>query len=156
MSLDRRGFLATCSRFGFAATLLPGTLYTLAAEAEDKKITADMIDAAATIAGIPVAPDQKAALVTALNANRKFFDEFRELKIPNSVPPAFNFDPLPPGQQPTPPPPGTDRVVVPRASASASQRIGVRYCSRAGRIGATQEGLIACLDRDVPWSSEEI
>lgn len=108
MSLDRRGFLATCSRFGFAATLLPGTLYTLAAEAEDKKITADMIDAAATIAGIPVAPDQKAALVTALNANRKFFDEFRELKIPNSVPPAFNFDPLPPGQQPTPPPPGTD------------------------------------------------
>src|SRR5580693_271487 len=108
MSLDRRNFLTTCSRFGFAATLLPGALYTLSAEAEDKKITADMIDAAATIAGIPVAADQKAALVTALNANRKAFDEFRELKIPNSVPPAFNFDPLPPGQEPTPPPPGTD------------------------------------------------
>ena len=56
MSLDRRNFLTTCARLGFASTLLPGTLYTLAAEAEDKRITADMIDQAANIAGVPIAP----------------------------------------------------------------------------------------------------
>jgi Asp-tRNA(Asn)/Glu-tRNA(Gln) amidotransferase A subunit family amidase len=108
MSLDRRSFLSTCSRFGFAATLLPGALYSLAAEAEDKKITVAMITDAAALAGIPIADDQKAAMVNALNANRKAFEEFRELPITNAVPPAFNFDPLPPGQYPVPPPPGTD------------------------------------------------
>jgi Asp-tRNA(Asn)/Glu-tRNA(Gln) amidotransferase A subunit family amidase len=108
MSLDRRGFISTCSRFGFASTLLPGALYSLAAEAEDKRITAAMIDEAALIAGIPIAADQKASMLAALNTNRKGFDDFREFHIPNSVPPAFNFDPLPPGQQPTPPPPGAD------------------------------------------------
>jgi Asp-tRNA(Asn)/Glu-tRNA(Gln) amidotransferase A subunit family amidase len=108
MSLDRRNFLTTCTRLGFASTLLPGTLYTLAAEAEDKRITADMIDQAANIAGVPIAPDQKAAMLALLNTNRKAFDDLRDLHMANSVPPAFVFDPLPPGQTPTPPPPGTD------------------------------------------------
>src|SRR5271170_4484635 len=108
MSLDRRAFLNSCGRLGFASTLLPGVLYAMAAKAEDQKITADMIDEAAAIAGVPIAPDQKAAMLSVLNANRKSFDDLRALNIPNSVPPAFNFDPMPPGQKPTPPPPGTD------------------------------------------------
>jgi Asp-tRNA(Asn)/Glu-tRNA(Gln) amidotransferase A subunit family amidase len=108
MSLDRRSFLNTCSRFGFASTLLPGALYSLAAQAEDKRITQGMIDEAAVVAGVPIAPDQKAAMLAALNTNRKGYEDLRALKMANSVPPAFNFDPLPPGQYPTPPPPGTD------------------------------------------------
>ncbi len=108
MPLDRRSFLNTCSRFGFASTLLPGTLYALATRAEDKRITGEMVDEAASIAGIPIADDQKAAMLSILNANRKSFDDLRALHIPNSMPPAFVFNPMPPGQQPTPPPPGTD------------------------------------------------
>src|SRR5260370_1370601 len=92
MSLDRRNFLTTCTRLGFASTLLPGTLYTLAAEAEDKRITADMIDQAANIAGVPIAPDQTAAMLALLNTNRKAFDDLRDLHMANSVPPAKQAD----------------------------------------------------------------
>src|ERR1039457_136277 len=106
MSLDRRQFLNTCGRFGFASTLLPGVLYSIAAEAEGTRITASMIDAADLSASIPVAPDQRAAMLAALNTNCKGFEELRALKMPNSVPPAFLFDPMPPGQKPTPPPAG--------------------------------------------------
>jgi Asp-tRNA(Asn)/Glu-tRNA(Gln) amidotransferase A subunit family amidase len=108
MPLDRRSFLNSCGRFGFASTLLPGVLYTMAAKAEDRKITAAMIDEAAAIADVPIAPDQKAAMLSILNANRKGFDDLRALNMPNSVAPAFQFDPMPPGQTPTPPPPGVD------------------------------------------------
>ena len=109
MSLDRRNFLASCTQLGFASTLLPGVLYGIAAAAEDRKITAAMIDDAAAIAGVPIAPDQKAAMLSLLNANRKSFEEIRALHMPNAVSPAFVFDPLPPGQIPEPPPPGSDR-----------------------------------------------
>ena len=108
MSLDRRSFLNSCGRLGFASTLLPGVLYTLAAKAEDQKITVAMIDEAAIIAGVPIAPDQKDAILATLNTNRKNFDEFRALNMPNSVTPSFVFNPMPPGAYPTPPPPGAD------------------------------------------------
>ncbi len=108
MSLDRRRFLNACSSLGFASTLLPGVLYTIAAEAEDAKITAALIDHAALIAGIPIEPDQKAAMLSILNTNRKGFDELRALNMPNSVPPAIIFDPMPPGQTPASPPAGAD------------------------------------------------
>src|ERR1700722_17060629 len=103
MSLDRRAFLNSCGWLGFASTLLPGVLYAMATKAEDQKITVDMIDKAAAIAGVPIAPDQKATMLSVLNANRKSFDELRALNMSNSVPPAIYFDPLPPGQKPTPP-----------------------------------------------------
>jgi Asp-tRNA(Asn)/Glu-tRNA(Gln) amidotransferase A subunit family amidase len=108
MSLDRRNFLSACGSLGFASTLLPGALFAIAAKADDPKITAAMIDRAALIAGISVEPDQKTAMLTLLNTNRKGFDELRALKMPNSVPPAIVFDPLPPGMKPTPPPAGAD------------------------------------------------
>jgi Asp-tRNA(Asn)/Glu-tRNA(Gln) amidotransferase A subunit family amidase len=108
MSLDRRNFLNACGKLGFASTLLPGVLFSMAAQAEEKHVTADMIDDAAVIAGVPIAPDQKAAMLATLNGNLKGFEQLSALNIPNSVPPAFVFDPLPPGQEPTPPPAGTD------------------------------------------------
>jgi Asp-tRNA(Asn)/Glu-tRNA(Gln) amidotransferase A subunit family amidase len=108
MSLDRRKFLAACSQAGFASTLLPGVLYAVAAKAKDRRITAEMIDKAGAIAGVSIEADQIAAMLPILNSNRKSFDELRALDIPNSVPPAFVFDPMPPGQKPTPPPAGAD------------------------------------------------
>jgi Asp-tRNA(Asn)/Glu-tRNA(Gln) amidotransferase A subunit family amidase len=108
MLLDRRRFLTACGSVGLASTLLPGVLFTIAAQAEDKPITAAMIQQAAAFSGVPVAPDQIAAMLPILNANRKNFDELRALNLPNSVPPSFVFDPLPPGQKPATPPAGTD------------------------------------------------
>ncbi|HEY1766630.1 MAG TPA: amidase, partial [Terracidiphilus sp.] len=69
MSLDRRGFLAACSRAGITSALMPGVLYTLAAQAQEAagtdqskppKITDEMIDQAAVLAGVgPFTAEQK-------------------------------------------------------------------------------------------------
>jgi len=95
----------------------------MAAAAENPRITASMINQAALLSGVPVAPDQVATMLSILNANRKDFDQLRALNLTNSVPPSFVFDPLPPGQKPAIPPPGTDlrkplHITAPPAVAS--------------------------------------
>jgi Asp-tRNA(Asn)/Glu-tRNA(Gln) amidotransferase A subunit family amidase len=110
MLLDRRHFLAVCSAAGLAGTLLPGTLYTLAAQAEQQgseaknpqpiapqPVTAEMLEAASILAGVPLTAEQRAMMLDGLNQQRKAYDVIRALRIPNSVAPAFIFDPLPPG-----------------------------------------------------------
>jgi Asp-tRNA(Asn)/Glu-tRNA(Gln) amidotransferase A subunit family amidase len=102
MALDRRAFLAVSGRFGLVSTLFPGALYTLAAQAQDKpdkqpEITDAMIDAAATLAGITVTPEQKKMMREALIHQPENFEAIRKLNLPNSIAPAFVFDPLPPG-----------------------------------------------------------
>lgn len=108
MTFDRRVFLATCSRLGIASPLLPGILYTLAAQAQDPSapaaksvelpvITLEMLDQAAMLAGVgPFNAEQKKMMLEGLNSQRESYDAIRALKIPNSVPPAFVFHPQPP------------------------------------------------------------
>ena len=106
MPLDRRHFLAVCSAAGLAGTLLPGALYTLAAQAEQQgseapktsqPVTNEMLQAAAAIAGVPLTAEQCAMMLDGLNQQRKSYDAIRALHIPNSVAPAYIFDPLSPG-----------------------------------------------------------
>jgi Asp-tRNA(Asn)/Glu-tRNA(Gln) amidotransferase A subunit family amidase len=110
MPLDRRHFLAVCSSAGLAGTLLPGALYTLAAQAAPQQqgsdasasgkpvaITDAMLEAAAVIAGVPLTPEQRKVMLDGLNQQRKSYDAIRALHLPNSVAPAFIFDPLPAG-----------------------------------------------------------
>ena len=107
MTLDRRGFLAACSRAGVGSALLPGVLYALAAQGQDSagagkpaetlKVTSEMLDQAAALAGVPLTADQKKMMLEALEGQREGYDAVRKLKMPNSVAPAFVFDPLPPG-----------------------------------------------------------
>ncbi len=56
-----------------------------------------MIDQAAGLAGVPIEPAQRAAMVEALGEQREAYGAMRALHMPNSVAPAFVFDPLPPG-----------------------------------------------------------
>ena len=98
MSLDRRAFLSLSSCYGLASTLFPGALYTLAAQdAGHTGITLAMLDQAAALAGISLAPEHKAAMLERLGSQREAYSEIRKLHLPNSVPPAYVFDPLPPG-----------------------------------------------------------
>lgn len=111
MPLDRRTFLTVSGRFGLASTLFPGALYALAAQAaeapqqpsgaEEAKlppITPEMIDQAAALAGIYIAPEYRQAMLDGLNEQREAYAKIRKLQLPNSVAPAFIFDPLAPGQ----------------------------------------------------------
>src|SRR6201995_1123778 len=98
MTLDRRKFLSACTTAGVGSALLPGVLYTLAAQAQDAKpgelpkITTAMLDQAASLAGVPLEPKQKEMMLDSLNGMREGYAEIRKLKMPNSIPPAFVFN----------------------------------------------------------------
>ncbi len=111
MHLDRRGFLAACSSAGITSALLPGILYTLAAQAQEPgasgkpaelpKITPEMLDQAAALAGVgPFPVEQKKMMLEGLNDQRGSYEPIRALKLANSVPPAYVFHPLPPDVKP--------------------------------------------------------
>jgi len=112
MNLDRRAFLRACSSAGITSALMPGILYTLAAQAaiaaqaqdtaptpaarELSKITSEMIDQAAILAGVgPFTAEQKKMMLDGLNDQRAGYDQIRALKIPNSIAPAYVFHPQP-------------------------------------------------------------
>jgi Asp-tRNA(Asn)/Glu-tRNA(Gln) amidotransferase A subunit family amidase len=104
MTLDRRRFLTACSRAGITSVLLPGVLYTLAAQAQETatghqdaaKITDEMIDQASLLAGVgPFSDEQKKMMLNGLNDERSSYEPIRALKLANSVAPAFVFHPLP-------------------------------------------------------------
>ncbi|MGA9586975.1 MAG: amidase, partial [Terracidiphilus sp.] len=106
MTLDRRRFLAACSRAGITSALFPGALYTLVSQAQESpdtdqskppKITPEMIDQAAIMAGIgPFTDEQKKMMIDGLIDQNGSFKAIRKLKLPNSVAPAYVFHPLPP------------------------------------------------------------
>ncbi len=113
--LDRRGFLSACCRAGINSALMPGILYTLAAQAQEAnpaakppgpaKITSEMIDQAAALAGVgPFTAEQKTMMLEWLNIMRGSYEPIRAMKLANSVPPAFVFHPLPAGFVPPPQP----------------------------------------------------
>ncbi len=63
------------------------------------KITPEMIDAAATIAGVTLTAEQKEMMLEGLGRQRDSVAVIRTMKIPNSVAPAFVFDPVPAGMK---------------------------------------------------------
>jgi len=108
-NFDRRAFLNAFTRAGITSPLLPGILYTLAAQAQEAapaakppelpKITPEMLDQAAALAGVgPFTAEQKKMMLDGLNDQRGGYDKIRALKLPNSVPPAYVFHPGPPAK----------------------------------------------------------
>jgi Asp-tRNA(Asn)/Glu-tRNA(Gln) amidotransferase A subunit family amidase len=95
--LDRRAFLAVCSHLGLTSTLLPGVLWGMA---EDKpKITSQMIDSAAAIAGVHISDEYKAMLLEGLNDYVESYEAIYALHLKNEVAPAVIFDPVLPGMK---------------------------------------------------------
>ncbi len=105
MTLDRRAFLNACTRAGIASPLMPGILYTLAAQAQESaatdqskppKVTPEMIDQAAILAGLgPFTAEQKQMMIDGLIDQNGSCKAVRKLNLPNSVPPAYVFHPQP-------------------------------------------------------------
>jgi Asp-tRNA(Asn)/Glu-tRNA(Gln) amidotransferase A subunit family amidase len=97
-SKSRREFLAICSIAGFGSTFLADTLSGLAAAKPEEKLTIEMIEQAAALAGINLSHERAQLLLSKLNDQRRASDAIRDLHLPNDVPPAFRFDPLISGQ----------------------------------------------------------
>ncbi len=100
---NRRRFLTLCAQAGVTGTLLPGALYTLAAQAQEKSrsatmpITPELIEQAAAVAGVTLTEAQRRMMLEGVEGQRESYAAIRGLKMPNSVAPAFVFDPLPAG-----------------------------------------------------------
>src|SRR5580698_2690368 len=96
MAINRRAFLNACTNAGIASPLLPGILYTLAAQAQESapaasptagsssggeskppalpKITSEMLDQAAVLAGVgPFTAEQKKMMLSGLNDQREAY-----------------------------------------------------------------------------------
>ncbi len=109
----RRRFLAICSAAGLGHSFFPGALLALATSsslaqapnasksAPDSavlpKITPEMIDAAAAIAGLTLSSEQKQIMLEGLTSQREDVVTIRGLKLENATAPAFIFDPVPSG-----------------------------------------------------------
>ena len=103
--LDRRQFLAACSAAGLADTLLPGALLALASQAAGAqgaaaadgssgaamKITPEMIDAAAALAGLAVTAEQKSLMLAGLKDKQESVAKIRALHLPNQVAPCLLY-----------------------------------------------------------------
>ena len=95
--LDRRAFIAVCSRLGLTTTLLPGVLWGMADE--KGKITREMIDSAAAIADVHIGDEYKDMMLEDLNGYAGSFEAIYGLHIKNEVAPAVIFDPVLPGMK---------------------------------------------------------
>ena len=100
LDLNRRRFIHCLSAMGLGSTLLPGALMATAKEAE--LISISMLEAAARVAGLTLTTDELSSIVDRLNGEDSLFDSYAtilDLELPNSVPPAFVFNPVPPGMK---------------------------------------------------------
>jgi Asp-tRNA(Asn)/Glu-tRNA(Gln) amidotransferase A subunit family amidase len=96
--MDRRSFLAALSGAGVGGGLFPGILWTRLEV--DPEITVEVIEEAEKLAALSFSEEQRALMVENLTTNRGAFRRLREAELPNHVPPAIQFDPVPPGRRP--------------------------------------------------------
>lgn len=97
--VDRRHFLNVCTGLGLGGTLLPGVLWAQTQAQEKKKITRELIENAAAIAGVPISDADKEMMLSGLNDQIEGYEAIYALHMPNSVDMALLFDPLLPGMK---------------------------------------------------------
>jgi len=100
LAYNRRRFLEYFSSIGLGATLLPGALLAQAQDAQT--ITLGMVDEAARIAGISLAPDVEKRIAETLSRKGGLlanYQSIREMKLGNDTPSALVFNPVLPGMK---------------------------------------------------------
>jgi len=94
-ALDRRRFLAVFAGLGLGATALPDLLWAQAAAGHE--ITAETLKAAEKLAGLEFTDEDRELMLEGVQEAREAYAAMRTVSVPNSVPPAVVFDPVPPG-----------------------------------------------------------
>jgi Asp-tRNA(Asn)/Glu-tRNA(Gln) amidotransferase A subunit family amidase len=96
-SLDRRAFVNYFTGIGLGTTLLPGVLWARLQQQQEDRITKQMIKEAEALVGLEFTEPEREAIVRGVNSNARSYAQIRSVELPNSVPPAVQFDPLLPG-----------------------------------------------------------
>ncbi|MBX9927328.1 MAG: amidase [Gemmatimonadaceae bacterium] len=98
-SFERREFLGYFAGSALASTLFPGVLWAKAAAGAE--IDDSAIIAAAQIAGVTIAEDDRRQMLEGLKGQTQRLTALRLIPLANAVPPALLFNPLPKGTAPT-------------------------------------------------------
>jgi Asp-tRNA(Asn)/Glu-tRNA(Gln) amidotransferase A subunit family amidase len=101
---SRRQFITAFSSLGLGgmqigATLLPGVLWSKMAEAGTQTITVEMLQSAATVAGLSFSADELTAMLSQVTKNLERINTLHDTHIPNNVAPPFYFSPIVPGMK---------------------------------------------------------
>ena len=86
-------------------------------------ITPEMLEAAATIAGLVLTPEQRTMMLDGVKSQRATLQAVRDMHLPNAVAPAMVFDPLPVG------------FVMPVAPAASKSSAAPKRVDVAGLAG---------------------
>lgn len=102
----RRDFLAACSSLGLGGTLFPGALWATmqgSGDAEESgsalqeapELTADHIRDAERVVGIEFTAEERELMLEKVREQLADYRALREVEVPNHVPLALRFDPVP-------------------------------------------------------------
>ena len=97
MSLDRRQFVSYFAGTGLTSTLFPGALWAIVQQQQQNRITKEMLQQAEQLAGLEFTDEERQAMLDGVNNNLRSYELLRAVDLPNSVPPAIQFDPVVPG-----------------------------------------------------------
>ena len=99
--LDRRKFMEGLARLGVTSTVFTNGLWARAQQAAESnaKLTQEMVDQAAAVAGLHFTPEQEQMMLSDLNSDLKAYAAIHELHLQNAVYPALHFNPVLPGMK---------------------------------------------------------
>ena len=82
---------------GIISLLVAATVFASLPSQEKKDITTGDIKSAQKIIGLDFTEEEREMMLDSLKRNLAAFTELRKVKLPNSLPPALIFNPIPPG-----------------------------------------------------------
>ncbi len=165
-TVDRRTFFGLCTAAGLPIALTEQS-WALAAGPEGTaasvgtlaRITKAQVAAAEKVLGLSYSDEDREQMLVHLEAALLSFVALRQAPIPNDVPPAFRFNPVPAGARAMPPPAGLVQVrpVAPPALGSDADlgfatipELGALLRSGAITVRALTERTLARLERCNP------
>ena len=96
-TFDRRKFMSYFASVGLGSTLLPGILWSQAADGTD--ITTATIAAAEEMAGLKFDEAERTMMLDGLKQMEQRIEALHKIPLSNSISPALVFNPVPPGKK---------------------------------------------------------
>jgi len=93
---DRRAFMGYMGSIGLGSTLFPGVLWAAMSKGAD--ITVATIASAEEVAGLRFDDAEREMMIDGLKTQAQRIEALHKFPLPNSIPPAIAFNPLPPGK----------------------------------------------------------
>jgi Asp-tRNA(Asn)/Glu-tRNA(Gln) amidotransferase A subunit family amidase len=144
--VDRRGFVAACAAIGLPLDF-SHRLWAAAShgEADGKAvalepITKDQIAAAEQVLGLSWRDKDREMMLPDLQRSLNTYAALHAIPLPNSVPPAFHFDPVPIGKLPVPQPKRTEKAWKPATAKRPASEPDWAFAGVATLSGLIRSG----------------